>query len=56
MKVQFNPVEYHSLQAGNGPGVRSRVAPDLRRRSEVEEEEADEESSEGSNSGKKRVI
>ena len=55
MKVQFNPVEYHSLHSrvgsGNGSSVRSRVGPDLRRRNEVEEEEADEESSDGSNSG-----
>ena len=44
MKVQFNPVEYHSLHSmvgsGNGSSVRSRVGPDLRRRNEVEEEEA----------------
>ena len=57
MKVQFNPMEYHSLHtmggSGNGSGARSRVGPDLRRRNEVEEEEVDEESSDASNSGEK---
>ena len=58
MKVQFNPVEYHSLHsivggsAGSGNG--SRVGQDLRRRNQEEEEEEEEEdeSSDDSHSGK----
>ena len=57
MKVQFNPVEYHSLHSivggSAGSGAGSRVGQDLRRRNQEEEEEEEEDdSSDDSHSGK----
>jgi hypothetical protein len=59
MKVQYNPVEYHTLHSmvGGAPpsGAGSRVGPDLRRRTQddddEEEEDDEDESSDESNSG-----